>query len=244
VLFLIVLMGLALAAVGQVWRVASQRDKEAELLFLGDQFRRAFQSYYDSSPGAKEFPHSLEELIEDSRFPTAKRHLRKVFVDPMTGMPDWGLVRLNDRLVGVFSKSKDEPLKQAGLPVWLAAGENAKTYTDWVFAYNATADGATPAPGDSGAATIQPAVPAPAPVQGAMPQVPQPIAPSELGPAQKRACDLQQRQDAEVCKRVARDQPGIEARQCEASRAARYDACLQFYIDGSEIPPLYQPGRG
>src|SRR5450432_3015161 len=63
VLFLMVLMGLGLAAVADVWHMSSQRDKEVELLFIGSQFRNAITRYSEISPGndakKKEFPQKL-----------------------------------------------------------------------------------------------------------------------------------------------------------------------------------------
>ena len=38
-------MGIVLATAGEVWHMALKREKEQELLFVGDQFRRAFNLY-------------------------------------------------------------------------------------------------------------------------------------------------------------------------------------------------------
>jgi type II secretory pathway pseudopilin PulG len=133
-LFAVVLMGLALAAAANVWDTASKRDKEVELLFVGLQFRTAIDSYYNASPGAaKEFPRSLDELLIDKRFPQSVRHLRRIYIDPLTGDRDWGLVKLGDRIVGVHSRALGEPLKQAGFAAELASFESASTYADWKF---------------------------------------------------------------------------------------------------------------
>src|SRR5690242_805572 len=72
-MFTVAAMGLTLAAAGQFWRTEAQREKEKELIFAGDQLRRAIGSYYESSPGAKRFPPSLEKLLLDDRFPFVKR---------------------------------------------------------------------------------------------------------------------------------------------------------------------------
>jgi type II secretory pathway pseudopilin PulG len=40
-LFLLAGMGVAMAALGTMWHTASQRDKERDLLFVGDQYRQA-----------------------------------------------------------------------------------------------------------------------------------------------------------------------------------------------------------
>jgi len=155
VLFLIVFMGLALAAVAHVWHVSIQRDKEAELLFVGGQFRNAIQRYSEISPGnasKQEFPKKLEDLLEDKRFGTSTmRHLRKIYFDPMTGKPDWELVVLPGiGIVGVHSKSEGTPIKSAGFPAEFDKFSEAKNYTDWVFSpttapTTASPPGTTPA---------------------------------------------------------------------------------------------------
>src|SRR5690606_33668362 len=69
-LVLVALMGVALAAAGQVWHTAQQREKERELLFAGGQFRRAIAQFYANTPGkARRYPLHLEELLQDPRHP-------------------------------------------------------------------------------------------------------------------------------------------------------------------------------
>src|ERR1035437_4568653 len=83
VLFLVALVGMGLAALGSVWVTDSQRERERELLFIGEQFGVALQRYYDASPGTKEYPRRLEDLLEDRRFQVPRRHLRQIFPDPL-----------------------------------------------------------------------------------------------------------------------------------------------------------------
>lgn len=145
-LFAVVLMGLALAAAANVWDTASKREKEVELLFVGQQFRTAIDSYYNASPrAAKEFPRSLDDLLIDKRFPQSVRHLRRIYVDPVTGEREWGLVKLGDRIVGVHSRSSSEPLKQGGFSAELASFQSASTYADWKFVARAVSELAPPA---------------------------------------------------------------------------------------------------
>lgn len=89
-LFSVVLAGIVMAGTVQVWQIKSQRAKEAELLFIGEEFRRAIMSYYNS--GTKQYPDSLEDLLKDERSPNIKRHLRKIYVDPITNTAEWGIV--------------------------------------------------------------------------------------------------------------------------------------------------------
>jgi type II secretory pathway pseudopilin PulG len=51
-LLAVALAGVALAAAGMLWSTTAKRDKEAELLFVGDQFRRAI-ARLRGTPGAK-----------------------------------------------------------------------------------------------------------------------------------------------------------------------------------------------
>src|SRR5262245_63821552 len=84
ILIAMALFGVALAATGEVWRTAAQREREAELLFVGNQFRTAFMNYYANSPvGKQRFPRTLDDLVEDSRLPVTRRHLRRIYPDPM-----------------------------------------------------------------------------------------------------------------------------------------------------------------
>ena len=67
------LAGVGLTLVAEVWHTSSIRDKEAELLFVGAEFQRAIQTYYESTPGPnKELPSSLEDLLQDSRYPSVQ----------------------------------------------------------------------------------------------------------------------------------------------------------------------------
>lgn len=137
ILIAVALMGVALAATGELWRTVAQREKERELLFIGDEFRRAITSYYDSTPGAaKQFPKSFENLLQDPRYPVVRRHLRKIYADPMTGKSEWGYVKgPGDTVMGVYSLSGQAPLKKANFPGEYLHFGKAKTYADWRFVY-------------------------------------------------------------------------------------------------------------
>ncbi|MBT3067987.1 type II secretion system GspH family protein [Rhodoferax sp. U11-2br] len=107
VLFALAAMGLTLAGAGQVWHTLAQREKETQLLFVGNQFRQAIGAYYAFSPGeVKQYPAKLEDLLEDKRFPMPRRYLRQLYRDPMTGGTQWGLVKAGDRILGVHSLSE------------------------------------------------------------------------------------------------------------------------------------------
>ncbi|BAN50719.1 type II secretion system protein [Metapseudomonas resinovorans] len=134
VLFLIMLMGMSLAGAGQLWSVASQRARENDLLWVGGQYAQALRSYYRASPGVAQYPTSLEDLLEDNRFPQAQHHLRRLYPDPVTGSLDWGLIRSFDgRIAGVYSLSRQTPLKQARFPAQWVEFEGMTSYADWRF---------------------------------------------------------------------------------------------------------------
>ena len=137
-LFAVALAGIMLAGAGQVWRTESLREKEKELMFVGEQFRQAIGSYYESSPGMfKRYPDSLEKLLSDDRFPTVKRHLRKIFFDPVTGTAEWGLVRQPGiGITGVYSLSTQKPIKRANFPERYSSFAKAASYKDWKFVYS------------------------------------------------------------------------------------------------------------
>jgi len=50
----------------------------------------------------------------NSRYPTPRRHLRRLFIDPITGKADWGLVTAPEGgIMGIYSQSDREPQKRA-----------------------------------------------------------------------------------------------------------------------------------
>ncbi len=142
-MIIVMVMGMGLAAFGTIYSQTAQRDKEAELLFVGEQFRAAIESYYLKSPGERAYPKKLDDLVEDKRFPMPMRHLRRIYPDPITGGRDWGLVEMpnNGGIMGVFSKSEEKPIKQANFGVKQAAFEDAESYAKWTFTHSPSSAG-------------------------------------------------------------------------------------------------------
>ena len=129
------LASLATALGAEVWATARQRERESELLFVGDQYRRAVESYWRATPGrVKTLPASLETLLADDRFPTPVRHLRRLYPDPLTGEP-FVPVRLGNGIAGVHSSSKDAPLKTANFPPRYQQFEGVPSYEQWQFVF-------------------------------------------------------------------------------------------------------------
>lgn len=158
-----ILMG-GFAVLGEVWQTSAQREKEAELLFVGHQYRRAIGLYYASTPGSvKRYPRALEDLLKDPRQPATQRHLRRLYADPVTGKSEWGLVKAPDGgILGVHSLSEALPLKLAGFRVRDADFERAQKYSDWKFVYAPTST-QNPAPKPGAKPAVAPAKPAAAP---------------------------------------------------------------------------------
>ncbi len=149
-LFAVALAGIGLAGAGILWRVESQREKEKELLFIGEEFRRAIGRYYDAAPeGAKVYPATLEDLLQDRRYPYPVRYLRKIYRDPFSGTTEWTLIKEQERIVGVASKSLAKPFKVAGFAANQDSFEQAATLADWQFVHA----GATKAGPATGSAT-------------------------------------------------------------------------------------------
>jgi type II secretory pathway pseudopilin PulG len=169
VMFVIAILLGGLAIVGETWETSARREKEAELLFTGNQYRRAIGLYYASTPGVvKRYPRTLEDLIKDPRQPNTQRHIRKLFPDPMTGK-EWVLIKGADGGVqGVQSASEEAPLKIASFRVRDASFEGAQKYSDWKFIHTPPAAPAQPAakpgaPKPGAEAAANPAAPAAAP---------------------------------------------------------------------------------
>lgn len=135
-LIFLAISGIALAGVGIVWHQDAQRERETELLFIGEEFRNAIGSYYENSPSAtKQFPQTIDQLILDKRFPNIKRHIRKLYKDPIARNKPWGLEIVQGYIVGVYSMSEQKPIKKVGFSVQNDSFGQAEKYSDWKFIY-------------------------------------------------------------------------------------------------------------
>ena len=162
VLFIVAGLGLLVAQTGLVWQQAAQRDREAELLVIGVEFSRALSSYVKAGADHS-LPESLQQLVEDRRGPVLVRHLRRIYRDPFTGQPVWGLEKAGGRISGVYSLAQGVPIRQHDLPKELGGmtGE-VRSYAEWVFrpvdagddAAAGSAPGAGSATGARGAAGV------------------------------------------------------------------------------------------
>ncbi len=137
VLFLVVLLGISLALASTLYAFKQQRQKEKQLLFIGNQYRNAIKHYYEKTPGSiKRYPRNLKELLEDNRFLSKQRHLRRIYTDPMTLTKQWGLIKAKDgRVKGVHSLSTEKVLKVSNFSIANINLNNRSTYSDWHFVY-------------------------------------------------------------------------------------------------------------
>ena len=134
VLFFVAAMGASLAAGGVLWELRVRREKERDLLAIGAEMRRAIADYYRLTPqAAKELPQRLEDLLEDKRGPALRRHLRRVYADPLTGRAEWGLVAVQGRIMGVYSLAPGVPVIRGGFSEADQVFASATRYADWRF---------------------------------------------------------------------------------------------------------------
>jgi type II secretory pathway pseudopilin PulG len=151
-LFMVAILSGGLALAGEVWDTSARREKEAELLFVGNQYRSAIQRYFLSGP-QRQYPRALEDLLKDARRPGTERYLRRLYPDPITGK-EWVLVKAPDGgILGVHSASQESPLKVAGFRPRDATFESAKAYSDWKFVAALPAPTAAKAPAKPAART-------------------------------------------------------------------------------------------
>lgn len=131
----VALVSVGLSVLGPLWSDRNRHDREQELLRIGRLYADAIASYRAVSPGSvKQYPERLEELLEDSRFWGTRRHLRKLYPDPMKPSRPWGLVLDQDgRIRGVYSQGEERPFLQAPRDLGLVRLAIADHYADWKF---------------------------------------------------------------------------------------------------------------
>ncbi len=136
-----VMITLVIAAIGMqgaavLWQQQTQRANETLLLETGEAYRLAIGRYYESTPQpVKQYPATLNELVEDKRFPVLKRHLRKLYADPFFANQAMTLIVRDGRIVGVRSQSLLEPIRSAGYQEFQSGFHGASHYREWQFVY-------------------------------------------------------------------------------------------------------------
>jgi len=135
VLVLVVLIGLMLAAAGEVASQQAQREREAELLFIGHQYRDAIERYFQLN---HRFPTRLDALVIDTSGALAVTHyLRKRYSDPMAPGTDWIVIGAADGgIQGVASSSARTTIRRAGFDPADVDFDKGEKYSDWAFVYD------------------------------------------------------------------------------------------------------------
>ncbi|MBC7455394.1 MAG: type II secretion system protein [Massilia sp.] len=174
-IILVTVIGLVGAANVKVDALLARAAAEEQLLDIGAAFSAALESYAAATPqGQPAQPPSLQALLKDPRTPGLRRHLRKIFVDPVGGSAEWGVVYLADR-VGVlagYSLSQRQPLKIGNFDARFQGFDNKAHIADWKFA---AATLAPVLPRLAGQTSVS--IPAPLPPRGALdaPMAPPPL---------------------------------------------------------------------
>lgn len=135
-LILVAIIGIASTATLQVGSLMQRRMAEEELLYIGMEYRKALLSYANATPaGQKHAPASLQDLVKDSRSPNPRRHLRRIYPDPITGKEEWGIIEAVDGsgIVGVYSLSDAKPIKVDNFDGDLKEFAGKTSYRDWRF---------------------------------------------------------------------------------------------------------------
>lgn len=134
-LLMLAVMSIGMGVTAELWQTVMQREREQELLFIGHEFRNALMAYRDSDVGDGGLPERLEDLLQDPRSEDEIHHyLRKIYVDPMTGNTNWGLIRDEDGgIMGVFSLSTSVPIKQTGFTKYDRLFAGKQSYSQWTF---------------------------------------------------------------------------------------------------------------
>jgi type II secretory pathway pseudopilin PulG len=181
----VAIIGLVGAAMLKIGSLLQRAAAEEELLDIGAAFSAALDSYAAATPrGASPYPPSLAELLKDPRSPAVRRHLRKVYVDPLTGKAEWGIVYLGGGetgVVAIHSLSAARPLKVANFDSRFKGLDNKATISEWRFSAGERSLAPAVTSTQSGGPGAQPAPPVeqPAPpVEQPAPPVEQPAPPS------------------------------------------------------------------
>lgn len=111
------------------------RDAEEELLFRGQAYANAIESYYLADPERPAFPQSLSDLLNDPR-EAGRRHIRQLWSDPISDTP-WQIIQdaNGGGITGVAPASGAAPRKRAFFPEGMQSFDGADRYADWRFEF-------------------------------------------------------------------------------------------------------------
>ena len=105
-LFVLAIMAGGLALAGEVWDTSARREREAELLHVGNEYRKAIERYYLSGT-QRQYPQQPLRPAEGSAPARHRAPPAPAVPDPITGKEEWGLVKSADGgFAGVYSLSE------------------------------------------------------------------------------------------------------------------------------------------
>lgn len=135
VLMTMLIVGISLNIGAKVWTTQQRKQQELQLLFIGEEIKRAIGEYYQAVVPHR-YPQKLEHLLQDKRFSMTKRYLRRSYIDPLTGKQEWGVIRGEDGgIAGVYSLSPGRPIKKRGFETKLGDFSGKETYQEWIFLF-------------------------------------------------------------------------------------------------------------
>ena len=129
------------SAIPDIYQTA-KREREAQLFFVGEQYRSAIKRYYQNPKvSSRAYPDNLKQLVSDDRTAKPSHYLRRLYRDPMTRDGKWGLIlNENNKIIGVYSRSQQKLLKQNFdhniVTVMDQTGSRQLTYSDLKFMFS------------------------------------------------------------------------------------------------------------
>ncbi|GAB3251243.1 hypothetical protein [Chitinimonas naiadis] len=139
----LVVVGVMLGKAVDLASTRAERQREVQLMQVGDAYRRAISSYVQAPGADGRLPQQLTDLLLDPRFVQPVHHLRQLYRDPETG-GELELIRDEQQgIAGVYSASTRAPHKQRDFPARYQQFEKAERLADWQFIYT-RADSKTP----------------------------------------------------------------------------------------------------
>lgn len=134
-LFFVFLLGLGLGKSLEVFSVIEQRQKEQELLYIGQIYKEAIKQYYLSGQNKNIYPKNLNDLLRDPRYLVTRRYIRKIYPDPVTNKDFLLIFSAEGGICGVKSESKKRPFRAFFKEDEFQKFNNAKNYQQWEFKY-------------------------------------------------------------------------------------------------------------
>ncbi len=223
---LVAIIALVGAATVRLGVTLQRAQAERDLLHIGEQFSNALKSYAAATTaGQPQQPPTLKDLLKDPRFPGTRRHLRKIFVDPMTGKAEWGIVYLagDKGVLGIHSLSTAKPVKIGNFPSRFQAFGGKQKISEWIFTFDGQdpllpgqgkpGQPGQPTPGLGSTVPGAPAAGTPAPSSGTPPKPAEPAVPDDsvdqppVEPAQPEPEPVQPAESGEPAEPPAEPEP-------------------------------------